>query len=157
MRARATALGHAIHPILIVYPLGLLSSAVIFDIIYFATDRVSFAFAAAHTTAVGVLGGVVAAIFGLIDWLAIPNATRAWRVGLLHGLGNGMVLILFAGSWLLRNGEPDWRPTGAAFALAVVGLAIAGVTGWLGGELVERLGVSVEPDAHLDATSSLSS
>jgi hypothetical protein len=35
-------------------------------------------------------------------------------------------------------------------------VALASVTAWLGGELVERLGVAVDDGAHLDAPSSLS-
>jgi hypothetical protein len=35
-------------------------------------------------------------------------------------------------------------------------VSLAGVTGWLGGELVERLGVGVDAGANLDAPSSLS-
>jgi uncharacterized membrane protein len=34
-------------------------------------------------------------------------------------------------------------------------LALATVSGWLGGELVERLGVGVHDDANLNAPSSL--
>jgi hypothetical protein len=46
-------------------------------------------------------------------------------------------------------------PTEAVVA-SIVGLGLALVTGWLGGELVERLGVGVDEGAHLDAPSSLS-
>jgi len=38
----------------------------------------------------------------------------------------------------------------------VIGVLAALVTGWLGGELVDRLGVGVDPGANLDAPSSLS-
>ena len=37
MRAKARLLGHPIHPMLIVFPLGLLTVAAIFDIIYSST------------------------------------------------------------------------------------------------------------------------
>src|SRR6185503_19971919 len=47
MESRAKALGHAIHPMLIVFPLGLLTTAVIFDILFLVTDRNGFATAAA--------------------------------------------------------------------------------------------------------------
>ena len=39
MRSRATLLGHAIHPMLIVFPIGLLATAVIFDVIQMVTDN----------------------------------------------------------------------------------------------------------------------
>jgi uncharacterized membrane protein len=155
MEARAKALGHAIHPMLIVYPLGLLTTAVVFDILYLVTNRDGFAVASAYAIAAGVIGGLVAALFGLIDWLAVPGGTRARRVGLWHGLGNVAVVGLFAVSWLFRLGEEAWRPTAAALVLGFAGAALGLLTAWMGGELVERLSVGVDDGANLDAPSSL--
>lgn len=156
MESRAKAFGHAIHPVLIPFPLGLLSTAVVFDVLSLITNNGEFDTAAAYAIATGVLGGLLAAVFGWIDWFAIPQQTRAKRVGLLHGLGNGLVLLLFAVSWLLRAAEDAWEPNAFAYALGFVAVALTGVTGWLGGELVERLGVGVDDGAHLDASNSLS-
>jgi uncharacterized membrane protein len=106
----------------------------------------------------GIIGAVLAAPFGLIDWLAIPRDTRAKSVGLLHGLGNVVVLLLFLGSWYLRYSAPQvppYIPSTAALALSFIGFALAGVTGWLGGELVDRLSVGVDDGANLNAQSSL--
>jgi hypothetical protein len=64
--------------------------------------------------------------------------------------------LLFALSWWLRYSDPAYEPNTTAFILALVGVGIGGVTGWLGGELVDRLGVGVDPGAHLNAPSSLS-
>jgi uncharacterized membrane protein len=157
MRSRAEAMGHAIHPMLISFPLGLLATAVVFDIIYLFTDRPGFTIAAAYAIAAGLVGGVVAAVFGLIDWLAVPAGTRARRVGALHGVANGVVLLLFSASWLLRVNATDWRPGALAIVLGVLAAVAAAVGGWLGGELVERLGLSVHERAGLDAPSSLTS
>ncbi len=156
MESRAKALGHPIHPILIVFPLGLLSTAVVFDILYLITDGSGFRLAAAYAIAAGIIGGLLAALFGLIDWLAIPGGTRAKRVGAAHGVGNVVVVVLFAVSWFLRARAGGWDPTPVALIFSFVGFAVAGVTGWLGGELVDRLGVGVDDNAHLDAASSLS-
>lgn len=156
VESRAKAVGHGIHPMLIVFPLGLLATAVIFDILYLITGRAGFQISAAYTIATGVIGGVVAAVFGLIDWRAIPSGTRAKRVGAAHGLGNAAVLLLFAVSWLLRVGAGDWVPSAAALILSFAGIILAGGTAWLGGELVERLGIGVSPSAGVNAPSSLS-
>ena len=156
MESKVKLLGHAVHPVLIVFPLGLLITALIFDIIYYVSDNASFATAAYWCIAAGVIGGLLAALFGLIDWLNIPAGTRAKSVGMWHGIGNVVVVALFALSWWLRSRDPAAAPSITAFILALVGVGIGGVTGWLGGELVERLGVSVDPGAHLDAPSSLS-
>lgn len=156
MESRAKAFGHAVHPMLIVFPLGLLATAVIFDVLYLFTDRAGFTVASAYTIAAGVIGGLVAAVFGLADWLAIPAGTRAKRIGLLHGAGNVVVVVLFAVSWLVRAGAEEWEPNALALVLGFVAVALAGVTGWMGGELVERLGVGVDDGAHVDAPNSLS-
>ena len=47
-------------------------------------------------------------------------------------------------------------PEVPALALAFLGGGLAMVTGWLGGELVDRLAVGVDDGAHVDAPSSLS-
>jgi uncharacterized membrane protein len=156
MESRAKIAGHAIHPMLIVFPLGLLATAVIFDIVYLITNRTGFPVAAAYAIAAGVVGGLLAAVFGLLDWLAVPAGTRARRIGAYHGLGNVVVVALFAVSFLLRAGATDWHPSALALVFSFAGVVLSGVTGWLGGELVERLGVGVDPGADVNAPSSLS-
>src|SRR5919206_5337844 len=166
MESRAKALGHPIHQMLIPFPFGLLSTAVIFDIIYLFVGSPqtadTLAVVSFWMTAAGIVGGLVAAPFGLIDYLAIPTGTRAKSVGLLHGVGNVFVLVLFALSLWMRYNSPAvagagfYRPTRAALAASFVAFLLAGATGWLGGELVDRLGVGVDDGAHLDAPNSLS-
>ena len=155
MESRVKLFGHAIHPMLIPFPLGLLVTSVIFDVIYRLTGNGQWAMVAFWMIAAGVIGGLAAAVFGFIDWLAIPSGTRAKAVGLWHGLGNVVVVILFGLSWLLRREVPTEAGM-LPFILALLGAGLGGVTGWLGGELVERLGVGVGDGAHVDAPNSLS-
>lgn len=147
-------LGHSVHPILIVFPLGLLATGVVFDVIHMIWGNPVFAVVAYWMIAAGIVGGLAAAPFGWIDWFGIPSGTRAKSIGLAHGLVNTVVLLIFAVSWYLRSGVPE-RPTMLASMLAIGGAAVALVGGWLGGELVERLGVGVHHGANADAPSSL--
>ncbi|MGH2380777.1 MAG: DUF2231 domain-containing protein [Candidatus Limnocylindria bacterium] len=157
MESKAKLFGHPIHPMLIVLPLGLLSAAVVFDIVYLLTDEAAFSIVAFWNIAAGVVGGLTAALFGAWDWFHIPSGTRAKAIGLWHGGGNVVVVGLFAVSWLLRiGGGASYEPSLLAYVLSFAGVGLALVTGWLGGELVDRLGVGVDPGAHLDAPSSLS-
>lgn len=155
MESKTKLFGHAVHPILIVFPLGLLTTSVIFDILYLVTTNSVWAIVSFWMIVAGVSGGLAAALFGLIDYLAIPDGTRAKRVGLRHGLLNVIVIVLFGISWLLRSGTPEAPPT-TALVLSVLAVMLAAVAGWLGGELVERLGVGVDSGANLNAPSSLS-
>jgi uncharacterized membrane protein len=154
MESKARVLGHSVHQMLIVFPLGLLATGVVFDVVYLVGDAPLFAEFAYWLIISGLVGGALAAPFGFIDWLAIPRGTRAKRVGAVHGLGNVVVLTLFVISALLRTEQPATPPT-LAYACSFAGAALALVTAWLGGELVSRLGVGVYRDANLDAPSSL--
>ncbi|HEY7088468.1 MAG TPA: DUF2231 domain-containing protein [Tepidisphaeraceae bacterium] len=155
MQARAKLFGHPIHQMLIVFPLGLLGGSIVFDIIYLATKAGRWADVAFGVIAVGIISALLAAVFGFIDYLAIPSRTRAKRIGALHGVGNVIVVVLFIISWFLRRPAPQFPPT-SAIVLSFIGVGLAVITGWLGGELVDRLGVGVDEGANLDASSSLS-
>jgi uncharacterized membrane protein len=154
MASEAKLFGHPIHQMLIVFPLGLLAMAVIFDVIRLVVGT-PLGLPSYYMIGAGVISGLVAAVFGFIDWLGIPSRTRAKSVGLWHAVGNVVVLLLFAASWWLRTGDPADPPV-FAFVLALIGAGLATVTGWLGGELVDRLGIGVDAGAHANAPSSLS-
>ena len=156
MESRAKLFGHPIHQMLIVFPLGLLAMALVFDAIHLVSGNGYWSEVAYWMIAAGVVSGLLAAPFGFIDWLAIPSNTRAKRVGALHGVGNVVVVLLYAVSWLFRMDAPA-TPTTLAFVLAFAGGGLALFTGWLGGELVDRLAIGVDEGAHADAPSSLRS
>jgi uncharacterized membrane protein len=156
MEGKAKLLGHPVHQMLIVFPLGLLATGMLFDVVHLVSDVPVFGEVAYWTIVAGLIGGAVAAPFGLVDWLAIPPGTRAKRVGALHGMGNVLVLGLFAVSAMLRSALPEDVPL-AAFVFSFAGGGVALFTAWLGGELVSRLGVGVYSDASVNAPSSLAS
>jgi uncharacterized membrane protein len=155
MESRVKFAGHPVHPMLIVFPLGLLATAVIFDIVYLVSGNPQWTMVAYYMIGAGIIGGLAAAVFGWLDWFAIPGGTRAKRVGLWHGAGNVVVLALFILSWVLRRESPIEPPTGAIVA-GLLGVVLALITAWLGGELVDRMAVGVDEGAHLDSPSSLS-
>jgi uncharacterized membrane protein len=156
MESKAKLFGHPIHPMLIVLPLGLFLMAVFSDIAYLATGNPTFAIVSYWDIGAGIAGGLLAAIFGFIDWWAIPAGTRAKSIGLYHGIGNVIVVVLFLVSCLMRYGVEGYIPSTMASVLIFAGIVLGAVTGWLGGELVDRLGVGIDDGAHLDAPSSMS-
>jgi len=140
---------------LIVFPLGLLTVAATFDVIYVFTHNGHWADMSYWMIASGIIGGLIAAVFGLIDWFGIPEGTRAKFIGLIHGLSNAVVVVLFIISWFMRRPNPT-APDMTAVILGWVGIGIALIASWLGGELVYRLNVGVDRGANLDAPNSLS-
>jgi uncharacterized membrane protein len=155
MESKTKLFGHPIHPMLVVFPLGLLATAVLFDILYLTTANPAFPTISFYMVAVGVIGGLLAAIFGFIDWLGLPSNSRARNLGAWHGIGNFVIVVMFAVSWLLRRDNPNFVSDSLSSILAFAGVGLALITWWIGGELVYRLGVAVDPGANVNAPSSL--
>lgn len=156
MESKAKIFGHAIHPILIVFPLGLLATAVIFDIVYLITGNHFWPPISLWLIVVGIIGGLLAALFGFIDFLYIPAGTRARRIATHHARVMVGTIVLFALSLGWRWSTPE-TPATLALLFSFIGVVVALVGAWFGGELVERLGVGVSPHANLNAPSSLAS
>jgi uncharacterized membrane protein len=156
MRARATLLGHPIHQILIVLPLGLFVTAVVFDVVTFFRPIAELSIASFWNIVVGSIGAVLAAVFGLVDWTKIPKGTRAKKVGVFHALTNVGVLALFVVAGVLRMDNESYFASTPALVLELVGFALAGLGGYLGGELVDRFGVGVHEGANVNAPSTVS-
>jgi uncharacterized membrane protein len=129
---------------------------VAFDIVGLVQSNYSWFGVSYWMITAGIIGGLLAAVFGLIDWIAIPSGTRAKSIGLLHGGTNVLVVLLFIVSWFIRNGSDAHVPSTVGLGCSFVAVVLALVGGWLGGELVDRLGIGVDPGAHPNAPSSLS-
>ena len=150
MEAKAKLFGHPIHQMLVPIPFGLLAMGALLDIADRFVDITWLTLVSFYDIAIGLIAALVAAVFGAVDWSAIPNGTRAKRVGLLHAIANVSVILLFAFSLFVRADEAGFAVPLAALAAEVTALVVAIVAGWLGGELVDRLGIGVHPDAHPD-------
>ncbi|MEV6694501.1 DUF2231 domain-containing protein [Micromonospora sp. NPDC051196] len=155
MESRLKVLGHPVHPMLVMFPVALFVTAVLFDVIDTVGGPDFLGEVAYWNITVGLIGGLLAAAAGAFDLLAIPTGTRAKRVGVTHAAANVAVVLLFAAVWVVRLNADSRAAGGALIAIEVVALGILGVSAWLGGELVDRLGVGVDRDANLDAPSSL--
>jgi len=152
---RFTVAGHSLHPMLIVFPLGLLITSLVWDVVHLVTGHAQWAAFAFWSIVGGLIGGALAAIPGFIDWLAIPGGTRAGRIGTLHFFLNLVVMALFALSLVLRSSDGIATPKLASMIPGWIGISVGAISAWLGGELVERLGIGVDDAPNPDAPSSL--
>ena len=150
MESRAKLFGHPIHQMLIVFPLGLLAMAVIFDIFALALAEGYWSEIAYWMIAAGVVTGLLAAPFGLIDWLAIPAGTRAKRIGAVHGLGNVVVVLLF---WALHI-DIDITNALAVATLPLLAGMLAPVPGGIGAR--EAVTVALAAATNIGAAQLLS-
>jgi uncharacterized membrane protein len=148
--AIAGAYGHPIHPILVTVPIGVWIASLVFDIASRAADDPdAFSTGAQWLVAIGIIGAVLAALWGFVDYLRIERGTPAFRTGTTHFLLNDVVLVLFIVSWVLRLGN-DGATSIGLIVLSIIALALLSVSGWLGGKLAYRFGVRVA-DEHTQA------
>lgn len=139
--------GHPLHAILSDLPVGTTTAAVACDVAGMVTGRREWYFATQAMLGLGVLTGSSAALVGLWDYLEVPHEHPARRVGAVHGFVNAGVLSLLGLSFIARRGRMRRKagPGVFAHATALAALMALGVSGWLGGELVFRLGWRVTP------------
>jgi uncharacterized membrane protein len=152
-QTRARIAKHPIHPMLVVFPIGLWVAALVFDIVHAFTGNPLWRTLAFWNIAGGIVGALAAAVPGLIDYREMQG--RARRIANWHMALNFGVTGLFVVNWLLRArwGEQfvsadSWIP----LALSIIGNVVLAVSGWLGGEMVyvERVGVAEHRDAAAD-------
>ena len=145
MQTPASIGRHPIHPMLVVFPLGLFFTATVFDIVTLMTGSSVSRTVAFYMILAGIIGGLAAAVPGFVDYLSLrgPAAvTATWHMAL-----NLIVMAFFIVSLLLRTrwGE-QWVPAGSSLpqALSIVGSLVLIAGGWLGGHLVYVHGVGVD-------------
>src|SRR3954454_19143881 len=96
--------GHPFHPILVTVPIGAWVSSFVLDIAAHIVDHPAGLSRGAYwLVGIGIIGAVVAALFGLLDLLTIPRNSRAFRVGLTHMALNLVTVALFIGSFAIRH------------------------------------------------------
>jgi uncharacterized membrane protein len=140
MESRIKVFGHPAHQLMTPFPIGALGLSIVMDACYSISGNRQHLNTARHALDFGLVSGLLAAPFGLIDLLAVQSGTRAKRVGSAHGLGNVAMLGLFATSRLMRRGN---RASAAARWISGSAFVLSGITAWLGGELVVRHGIGI--------------
>jgi uncharacterized membrane protein len=141
MASPASIARHPIHPMLVVFPIGLWIFSFVCDLIFrFGSGASIWNDVAYVSIAGGIIGALIAAIPGFIDFLSISGSART--IAVAHMTINLSLVVLFLINFYLRVKEVpvDSYPIYLSL-LGVIGLL---VSGWLGGHLVYVHSVAVE-------------
>jgi len=138
MESRLRIAGQAVQPVLVMFPLGLFTMAILFDLGNLLGGPDLLGALAYWNIVAGLIGGVLVAVAGAIDLMFVRNGTRAKRIGVLQGLANMGVLILFAVILMLRMQTQDRTAGAGVFVVEVLALVAAAFGAWYAGELVNR-------------------
>jgi uncharacterized membrane protein len=143
--SKAAIAGHPIHPMLIPFPLALLSLVPVTDIVYATTGAVFWASVSYYLLWAGIISAGLAAIFGLIDFLGVPRV-RSVSAGWAHMVINLIIVTLSVANLLVRQDHLTEHLLPAGLILSIVVTSLLLVSGWFGGELVYRHKIGLSPD-----------
>jgi uncharacterized membrane protein len=136
--------GHPMHPTLVTIPIGAWTASLIFDVVaLFGSNDAPFLVGAQWLVGIGILGALAAAVFGLMDFMTLAQGTAAHRTAIIHMSLNLTAAALFTISFFLRLGDDKQEFSLVPFILSVVGYAVVGASGYLGGKLAYHYGVRV--------------
>lgn len=135
--------GHPFHPVLVTVPIGAWVSSIVLDIASMAKSSTALADASMWLLGIGVIGALLAAVFGLLDLSTIPRGTKAFTTGVTHMSLNLVAVVLFAVDYWIRLGQTTPSVPTSGFILSIVGVVLIGASGWLGGKLAYHYGVRV--------------
>lgn len=153
MRASASFAKHPFHPMLVAIPIGLFVASFVAEVISLWQGGALWRDLTFYNLAGGIIGAVVAAIPGFIDYVALKEEKV---LPLAHGhFGVNVALLAVYGANLWLRCESAKALTGDSrlvpFLFSVLGMLLLGVSGWLGGEMVYAHGVAVEAEKVKDS------
>jgi uncharacterized membrane protein len=140
MKDLARVGNHPIHPMIVPLPIGLWIFSLVADIIYRVYGNEVWASVAYYSMAGGIVGALLAAIPGFVDFYALKQGAVK-KIAFRHMLINLSAVVLFSINFYLRTGAPE---AAAPFILSIIGVGSILVSGWLGGQMVYVHGLGVD-------------
>jgi len=143
MRSRAQIKSHPIHPILVAFPIAFFVGTFIFDILGVIYNNESLYGVAYYMQVCGIIGALLAAIPGAVDYFkTVPPNSSAKKRATKHALLNITNLVLFLIAWILKGNNINPY---VILVLELIGIILLAIAGWLGGTLVYRNQIGVDP------------
>ncbi|HEY6487319.1 MAG TPA: DUF2231 domain-containing protein [Candidatus Cybelea sp.] len=135
MQGKATIAGHPLHPMLVTFPIGCYVAAVVCDLISIWAGPEFWSPMATWLILFGVLGSLLAGLFGFIDYLSAPMSARAKNIAAWHMTLNIGVIFIFGVDCAVRFVDHN---SVAGHALTGLGIVLLAIAGFLGGEVAHR-------------------
>jgi len=135
--------GHPIHPMLIPFPITCLVGAFVTDLLYLYFDGPGFANASKWLLAFGILTALVAAAFGLVDFMG-DDRIRRMSHALQHMIANVAAVVVAVVNLAIRLGDETAQVASLGVFLSGATVLILIFSGWRGGDLVYKHGVGMD-------------
>ena len=129
---------------IIPFPIAFLVGLFVTDIVYLATEDRFWAHLSFWLALAGLITGLLAAVFGLIDFSSIKRV-RDYGAAWIHAIGNVLAMLLTLINVAIRWNDPVDAVLPWGMVLSAIVFVALLVTGWYGGELSYRFGIGVSP------------
>lgn len=144
MKSKASIKSHPMHPMLVAFPIAFFTGALLFDVLAVFRESDAFWQTGLYLEAAGIVAAILAAIPGAIDYFGtVPPRSSAKKRATSHALLNISMLVLFVIALILRE-DRSFMPF-VIIGLELAGFILMGFAGWMGGTLVYRNQIGVDP------------
>ncbi len=133
MQGKAVIAGHPIHPMLVAFPIGFFAAVLVSDVISIWAGPAFWSHVAMWLIAFGVIGALLAALFGFVDYFTVPMSTAVKKTATTHMILNLIVVAFYVAAFFVRYAN---EVSAVGYVLTYIGLALLVVSGWYGGHLV---------------------
>jgi uncharacterized membrane protein/nitrite reductase/ring-hydroxylating ferredoxin subunit len=138
-------LRHPLHPMLVHFPIGLFILSLLLDLASFAFPSTpNLVREAFYAMLLGIIGALIAAVPGLVDYTDIRDDHPGKRTATMHLTLNLIVVGLYGINLGIRSSTlSELKTPVGPLVLSLVGIALLSASGYLGGRLVYDGGISV--------------
>ena len=143
-RSTARIAGHPIHPMLVPFPIAFLVGALLTDVAYVKSGWAMWAYASSWLIGAGIVGALLAALFGFIDFFG-EKRIRRLKVAWYHMAGNLLAVLLSIANFVVHMRDGAMAVIGPGITLSTIVVVLLVINGWMGGHMVFRHGVAVRP------------
>jgi uncharacterized membrane protein/nitrite reductase/ring-hydroxylating ferredoxin subunit len=144
MKSKAHIKGHPLHPILVSFPIAFFTGTFLFDLAGLILDNGELWRVGLYLEAAGIGFAVLAAIPGAVDYFyTVPPKSSGKKRATKHALTNITMLIIFTVTWFYRR-QDNMMPY-VVIGAELAGVILLSIAGWLGGTLVYRNQIGVNP------------
>ncbi len=144
MKSRAHIKGHPMHPILVSFPIAFFTGSLLFDLASLFTGKMELWQTGYWLQITGVGFALLAAVPGAIDYFfALPPKSTGKKRATQHAWINIGTVILFGAIWFYRRYAD--ASTYLIIILELTGIVSLSIAGWMGGTLVYRNQIGVDP------------
>ena len=145
MKSRAHILSHPLHPILVSFPIAFFSGTLVFDVLALLYENERFQTTAFYLLIAGIAMALIAAVPGFIDYaFTVPPDSSARKRASKHAVLNLCMVALFAMALIYRSRYGVGSPA-LLILLETAGFVVMLIAGWLGGTLVHRNQIGIDP------------